>query len=188
MSEANNNLNINQNFDKIIDETKDKLVDNQENINKLSQRDYNYENNNNEYHNNNGVNYNQNNLNNNHSNIENNEKNINYNYYNNDQNFNHNNNDENELSNLNIQKEINLNSKTNKNFHNENSLKLNLNKSKYDDLFSLENEQPSCLSFSNKNLNRLQLSMKSFQEDKKKIRKIIKFHKIKRKYFLFRTK
>ena len=172
MSEANNNLNINQNFDKIIDETKDKLVDNQENINKLSQRDYNYENNNNEYHNNNGVNYNQNNLNNNHSNIENNEKNINYNYYNNDQNFNHNNNDENELSNLNIQKEINLNSKTNKNFHNENSLKLNLNKSKYDDLFSLENEQPSCLSFSNKNLNRLQLSMKSFQEDKKKLEKL----------------
>ena len=172
MSEANNNLNSYQNYDKIIDETKDKLVDNQENINIISQRDFNYENNNNEYYNNNGVNYNQNNLNNNHSNIENNEKNINYNYYNNDQNFNHNNNDENELSNLNIQKEINLNSKNNNNFHNENSFKLNNNKSKYDDLFSLENEQPSYLSFSNKNLNRLQLSMKSFQEDKKKLEKL----------------
>ena len=166
MSAANNNINQYQNYDQIIDETKEKLVDNQENINKISQRDFNYENNNNENHNNFKVNDNQNNLNNKNNNNEN-----NYNY-NNNQNFNYNDNEENEFSNLNIQKEIESNPNNNKNLQFENSFKENISKSKYDDLFGLEKEQPSFLSFSNKNINRLQLSMKSFQEDKKKLEKL----------------
>ena len=171
MSEDNNNLN----FDKIIFEAQQKLVDNQENINKISQEEQFNAQNNFENQKNFNNNHNQNYLKNNNNECKNENNfndNNNKNFNNNNNNNNLNDNDNNELSNLNIQKEINSN--LNKNSFDDNkSVHQNINKSKYDELFSLSNkEEVNILSSSNNNINKLKLSIKSFQDDKDKLKKL----------------